>query len=409
MTQVFTMPNYHYTARDQRGNAVNGTLAAPTPEALADQLRKMGYLVTKSQELIEGVSVESLFAKLRRVGYDDLVLFNVQLSKLIQVGIPLVTALDTLMQQTENPTLRGAIGDVARKVEGGTAFSEALATQPGIFSPLFINMVRAGEVSGRLDDILKRLAVFAKRQAELRQQLMTAMTYPTVLLLVGCAAMAFLLTGIIPKFMKIFLEANVTLPLPTLILYQISQLLRQYWLLLLGVLIGVGLAVRSYVRTPVGRRQFDTALLKVPVIGDLARKAAISRVARTLETLFSSGVPVLESLAIAAETCGNTVIAGACLTAQTSVREGGSMSDPLRVSGEFTPMVVQMIVVGESSGTLDDMLREVAEHYDELIQYSLKRLTALIEPFFLIVMGGMVAFIMASVLLPLFRMINVIK
>jgi type IV pilus assembly protein PilC len=403
------MPSYQYVARDQRGNAVSGTLAAPNPEALADQLRRMGYLVTRSHELAEGASVESLFAKLRRVSYDDLVLFNVQLSKLIQVGIPLVTALDTLMKQTDNPKLRRAIGDVARKVEGGTAFSEALASHPSIFSRLFINMVRSGEVSGKLDDILRRLAAFAKRQAELRQQLKTAMTYPTVLLLVGCGAVAFLLTGIIPKFMKIFLEANVPLPLPTLILHQMSQLLRHHWLALLGALAAAGFGIRAYVRTPAGRSQFDTVLLKVPVVGDLARKAAISRVASTLETLFSSGVPILEALAIAAETCGNTVIAGACLTAQTSVREGGSMSDPLRVSGEFPPMVVQMVVVGESSGTLDHMLGEVAEHYDELIQYSLKRLTALIEPFFLIVMGGMVAFIMASVLLPLFRMINVIK
>ena len=403
------MPSYRYTARDERGNAVSGTLAAPSPEALADQLKRTGFLVTKSRELTGGLTLESLLAPLRRIGNDDLVLFNVQLAKMVQVGIPLVTSLDTLAKQTEHPKLQAVIGSVTRQIEGGKSFSEALAQHPSVFSALFINMVRAGEVSGTLDDMLRRLAIFAKRQAELREQLKTAMTYPMVLLAAGAGVATFLITGIIPKFMTIFLEAHITLPLPTQLLYQASLVLRQDGLFILGALAGAAVVLRGYLRSPPGRRAFDTRLLTLPVIGDLARKAALSRLSRTLETLFASGVPVLEALAIGADTCGNVVIADVCRTAQNSVREGRSISEPLKASREFPPMVVQMIMVGEASGTLDHMLGEVAEHYYELVRHGIKRLTTLIEPVFLVVMGGMVAFIMASILLPLFRMVNVIR
>ena len=402
------MPSYRYTARDERGNPVTGTLAAPTPEALADQLKRMGYLVTRSHELSDGLALETAVERWRRVSYDDLVMFIVQLSRMIQVGIPLVTALVTLTQQTPNAKLRSAAGDVARNVEGGESLSQALGRHPSVFSELFINMVHAGEVSGKLDQILRRLAVFTKRQAELQEQIKTALAYPAVLAVVGTGVITLLLTGIIPKFIKIFTEANVPLPLPTRLLYILSQVIRHYGLVAAGLAAMAIAALRAYARTPAGRRQMDVFVLGLPVIGDLARKSAIARLSRTLETLLSSGVPVLESLSIAERTCGNAVIADVCRTVQASVRQGGGIAEPLRLSGEFPPMVVQMIAVGESSGTVDDMLTEVGDYYDEMVRHSLKRLTTLIEPFFLIVMGGLVAFIMASVLMPLFRMVNVI-
>lgn len=403
------MPTYQYTARDERGNAVTGTLAAPNAEILADQLKRTGYLVTRSRELAGEVSVETLLERLRPVGADDFVFFSVQLAKMVQVGIPLVTALDTLTEQTSHPRLRRAVADVARAVQAGTSFSEAMGQHPGIFSRLFVNMVRAGEASGKLDDILRRMALFAKRQADLRQQLATAMTYPVILALVGIVVISFLVVGIIPRFMKIFLEAGVPLPLPTLLIYQASRLATAYGLWAAAGLAAGSVALRAWARTPMGRRRLDIWLLKLPVLGELIRRSAVAHLARTLETLFSSGVPMLESLAIAEATCGNAVFADVCRTAQNSVRQGGPLSEPLRVSRQFPPMVVQMVTVGEASGTISQMLAEIADHYDELIQHQLKRLTVLIEPFFLIVMGGLVAFIMASVLLPLFRMINVVR
>ena len=403
------MPSYRYTARDERGNAVTGTLAAPTLEALADQLKRTGYLVTQTREVAQGATVEGVLQGLQRVRYDDLVLFNVQLSKMVQVGIPLASALATLAQQTEHARLREAIGDVAKNVEAGASFSEALGRHPRIFSPLFINMIQAGEMSGKLDEVLRRLAEFSRHQASLREQVKTALTYPAVLLVVGVAVMGFLVTGIIPKFMKIFLEAGVPLPLPTAIVSHISQLVRAYWLWgLCGIALG-GWAVSGWVRTPQGRRTIDPMVLRLPVVGPLARKVALSRFARTLETLLSSGVPILESLSIVEKTCGNMVIGDVVGAVQAAVKHGGTISDPLKISREFPPMVVQMITVGEASGTLDHMLRQIADHYDELVQHGIQRVTTLIEPIFLIVMGGMVAFIMASILLPLFRMVNVVR
>ena len=402
------MPTYQYTARDERGNAVTGTLTASNAEALADQLKRMGYLVTRSRELAAAAGLDVVVQRLRGVSADDFVMFAVQLAKMVQVGIPLVTALDTLTEQADNPRLRHAVADVARSIQGGSSFSEAMTRHPRVFSRLFINMVRAGEVSGKLDDILRRMAVFTKREAELRQQLTTAMTYPVLLFVVGMAVMVFLMVGIIPRFMAIFLEAGVPLPLPTRLIHQASLLVVRYWLLGAGSLVAGGIALRAWALSPAGSRRLDTMFLRVPGFGEFVRKVVVSRMARMLETLLSSGVPILESLMIVEQTCGHAVFADVCRTAQTSVREGGSLAEPLRVSRQFPPMVVQMVTVGEASGTLSPMLAEIADHYDELVQHQLKRLLVLIEPCFLIVMGGLVAFIMASVLLPLFRMINVV-
>ena len=403
------MPSYRYLARDELGQAVSGTLAAQNPEALAEQLKRTGYLVTRTQEVREVPSVGSLVAGLQRVGYEDIVFFNVQLAKLLQVGIPLVTALRTLETQTEPRRLREAIGRVAEAVETGQAFSEALTRHPRVFSRLFISVVQAGEVSGKLDEILGRLAVFHQRQAELRQQLKTALTYPMLLLVLGVAIAIFLIMGIIPKFMTIFQEAGVPLPLPTLILHRLSVWLRGGWIWAVAGLGLLAACARGWVRTPTGRRWCDTRVLTLPVIGPLVRKVVLSQFARTLETLLSSGVPILESLAIVERTAGNVVIADAVRNIQTSVRQGGSIAEPVKVSREFPPMAIQMIAVGESSGTLDHMLKELADHYDQLVAYGLKRAMAFVEPLFLIIMGGMVAFIMASVLLPLFRLVSVIR
>ncbi len=402
------MPTYRYTARDERGHAVNGTLAASTHEALADQLKRMGYLVTQAKELPPGAAESGMEAG-GRVRYDDLALFNVQLSKMIQVGIPLVTALDTLATQTAPPRLRRAVQNVARGVEGGLGFSEALSRHGRIFSTVFINMVRAGEASGKLDEVLRRLAEFSRRQAEIRRQLQTALTYPAFLLAVGCVVAGVLVAGVIPQFMKIFIEAEVRLPLPTLLLYQVSQFVRHQWVWIIVGAVALAWGARGYLRTPSGRRQGDVLALRLPVIGPLVRDVALARFARTLETMLSSGVPILESLAIVQDACGNVVISDVVQSVQTSVREGGSLADPLRVSRDVPPMVVQMIAVGEASGTLDHMLGQIADHYDELVMHGIKRAITFVEPVFLMLMGGMVAFIMASILLPLFRMVDVVR
>lgn len=402
------MPSYRYLARDERGRAVSGLMEAGTLEALADQLKGMGYLVTKAQEVRKPANAPAILGW-GRVGPEELALFNVQLATLIHVGIPLVTALQTLQAQTESRRLRETIDRVAADVERGHAFSEALTTHPTVFSQLFINVVHAGEASGKLEDILTHLAEFHQRQVELRQQLATALTYPCLLLVLGIGIVGFLVTSIIPKFMDIFLDAGVPLPLPTLILYAISQALRHHWPWLLGAVMAMGILLRQSLRSPAGRRQADAWVLGLPVIGSLCRYAVISRVARTLETLLSSGVPILQSLSIAAGTAGNVVMADVVRDMEASVRQGGTLVEPLKHNPTIPPMAAQMIAVGESSGTVDRMLKEVADHYDRLIAYQLKRAMAVVEPLFLIIMGGLVAMIMASVLLPLFRLVNTIR
>lgn len=404
------MPNYRYTARDRRGQAVNGTLTAPSPDALADELKRMGYLVTRFTPVAEGAGAPAGLPRFtRRVRLGDMAMLNVQLAKMVQVGIPLVTALDTLARQVESPRMRELMADLARTVEAGSSYSDALSRHPGAFPSLVVNMVRAGEASGRLEEILRRLAMLGKRQAELQQQLVTALTYPITLVLFGVGVCTFLVMGIIPKFMAIFTEAGVSLPLPTLILYQVSQVMRRFWLPGLLVLAASPLAAARLLKIAPVRHVIDGALLRVPVLGDLIQKTVLCNTAHTLATLFASGVPVLESLTIAEQTCGNTVIASGVARVRANVQQGGSLADPLRQNPVFPPMFVQMVSIGEGSGALDTMLEEVGSHYDELVQHGIKRVMSLIEPALLIVMGGLVALIMASVLLPLFRMVNVIK
>jgi type IV pilus assembly protein PilC len=403
------MPTFTYQARDQRGKAVTGTMGAPTPEVLADQLKAMGFLITRAREVRPSAASTLLPTLGRGVSSDELVLFTVQLAKLIHVGIPLVSALRTLEEQTTHRRLRATIGEVTRGIESGASLSEAMGRHTVVFSPLFVSMIHAGEVSGQLDEILTRLATLGQHQARLREQLQTAMTYPVLLLVVGLLVMGFLVMGIIPKFMKIFVESGVTLPWPTLMLHQISVLLRHaWWAMLLGVLLALA-GLQRALRTPAGRRAFDTWVLRVPVAGLLARQVAITRFARTFETLAKSGVPILESLAILERTAGNVVFADVITQVKGSVSRGAGIADPLQVSGEIPPMVVQMIRVGEGSGTLDHMLGEIADHYDEMVRHGIQRTMAFVEPLFLGIMGGMVAFIMASVLLPMFKLVNVVR
>lgn len=404
------MPSYTYTARDERGQAVSGTMAAATTEALADQLKQMGYLVTGAKPAaLHTSSVTNWLARFSRIRYDEVVLFNVQLAKMVEVGIPLVTALDTLAKQTEQARLQRIITEVGKQVEGGSSFSEALARHPAAFSSLYVSMIRAGEASGKLDAVLHRLAIFGQQQAELRQQLTTALTYPCLLLVVSALVATFLIVRIIPQFMRIFLEAGVTLPLPTLLLYRLSEVLRHDWMWLLGAVVACGAALRLWARTASGRRRLDRWLLGLPVIGPLVKKVVLCRIARTLETLVSSGVPILESLSIVEQTAGNTVMGGTINAVQASVRRGGGLAEPLKSSPVFPPMAVQMIGIGEASGTLDHMLGQIAEHYELLVQHGIKRATAFVEPVLLVFMGGVAAFIMASILLPMFRLVNVVR
>ena len=403
------MPTYIYKARDTSGKLVKGIMEAIGREELVEKLHKMGFMATRVKEALPGVSVEPLFGKLKRINTEDMIIFNVQLSNMINAGISILASLDMLQKQVENRKLKNIIGDISREIESGDSFSQALSRHPATFSRLFVNMVRAGEASGKLDIVLTRFSEFAEHQEDLKQKIKGALFYPVILLCAGVAVTLFIVTFIIPQFAEIFIKTGIALPIPTLILYRIGMVIKHFWYLL-GLLVIAGfIAVRHYVKTETGRFNFDRFKLNLPLFGQLFRKSAISRFSRTLGTLVASGVPILESLGITKEVMDNEVLARVVENTRNSVEKGEKIAESLKISEEFPPATVQMISVGEETGALDVMLNKISDFYDMSIGYTIKKLTAVIEPLFLAIMGGMVGFIMVSMLLPIFDMMKILR
>ncbi len=402
------MPVFVYKARDELGKQIKGVMEAKNREALAAKLSSIGYFVTNitEQKTALKLSFGERFAKVKT---EDLILFNVQLANMIAAGLSLLTSLRTLTKQVENRKFREVIQDVYRSIEAGGTFSDSLAKHPKVFTPLMIHMIHAGEVSGTLDKVLDRLAVFAEHQADLEERIKGAMVYPIILVIVGFSVIMFLSIFLIPMFVDVFLKAGVTLPMPTKIVFIFSQIVKKYWYALIAGVIGLMAGLKYYVNTPGGRLLFDKYLLKVPVIGLLARKLAIARFARTLGTLTASGVPILECLEIVEKVVGNEIISRVIKRVREGVSEGTKLAEPLRISEEFPPDTIQMIAVGEESGSLDVMLTKIADFYDTSVNYSVKKLTTMIEPLFLILVGSAVGFLLASVFLPMFDMMKVVK
>lgn len=403
------MPTYAYKARDGVGKPVKGTMEAPTQEELVTRLQKLGYVTTGMAETLPGVPFKSLAVPFQRIKTEDLALFNIQLSNLIHAGVSLMASLETLEKQVENRKLKSVIESVTRAVESGKSFSEALAYHPGVFPGLFVNMVKAGEAGGKLDLILSRYAAFMEEQTELKQKISGALFYPCILLLAGLGVTLFIVTFIIPQFVEIFIRSGIQLPALTLVLYQIGSGIKHFWPSILLFSLALILGIRLYLGTGGGRLNFDRLALSLPLIGALVRKAAISRFARTLGMLVESGVPILQSLELVRDVIGNGVLARVVETARLAVEKGEKISESLRVSGEFPPDTVRMVAVGEETGNLDGMLAKTADFYDRSVAYTIKKLTTLIEPLLLVVMGCMVGFMMASLLLPMFDMMKILR
>jgi type IV pilus assembly protein PilC len=374
---------------------------------VVEQLRKKRILVTSVRAKGGGFKLPKIGGS--GISTKDLAIFTRQFATMISAGLPLVQCLDILAKQASKPSFGRIIGDVTHEVESGSTLSDSLGKHKDVFDDLFRNMVAAGEAGGVLDEILMRLANYIEKADALKRKIQSAMVYPAVVLSVALGATAFMLIFIIPTFAKMFTDFGGELPLPTKIVLMMSNFLQGFWWVL--VLVGVGIVViyNRYYATEGGKRVVDGVMLKIPVLGDVLLKGAVARFTRTLGTLIASGVPILGGLEITARTAGNKVIAEAIMTARASIREGETVAAPLKTSGVFPPMVVQMISVGEQTGALDEMLTKIAVFYEAEVDTAVDTLTSIIEPVMIVVMGGIVGGMVIAMYLPMFKLISVVS
>lgn len=403
------MPIFQYKARDRQGVVLTGTIDTASREAAADHLGALGYIPVRIEEKREGVLTEDQFLRFQRIRPEDLIMFSRQLATLVNAGIPFLTCMDTLAAQTTNKRLRGILIQVRKDVEGGSAFSDALAKHPKVFSDLYVGMIRAGEAAGVLDEILNRLAMLSEHEAETRQRVKAAVRYPIIVVVAICLAFAILVTFVIPVFAKMFAQFKMELPLPTRVLIGINTIVQNYGYLLLGAIVAAILGLRAYIKTERGASRWDNLKISFPILGVLFVKIAMSRFARIFATLYRSGLPMLQALDIVSGAVGNRIIMRAVERVRESAREGRGLADPMRASGVFPPLVVQMVATGEESGNLDEMLTRVSEYYDKEVEYSIRNLSTTIEPILLLVIGGMVLFLALAIFLPWWDMTKIAR
>ncbi|MBX6363079.1 MAG: type II secretion system F family protein [Gemmatimonadetes bacterium] len=399
------MPTFIYSARNPNGEIQTGELDVASRDDVVGTLRRQRLTPIKIEEKKaagRGITLGS------GVGTRDVVIFTRQFATMINSGLPLVQSLDILAKQTENKVLRATIQQVLYDVEAGQTLADAMRGHKKIFSELYVNMVAAGEAGGILDTILLRLATFLEKADALRRKIKGAMIYPGVITSVAVGAVAILLIFVIPTFQTMFDSAGVPLPGPTQFVIALSKILKSYWWACILAIAGTVFFVRSYYKTPAGHLAIDGLLLKVPILGPLLRKSAVARFTRTLGTLVSSGVSILDGLEITAKTAGNRVLHDAIMASRASIAGGETIAEPLRASGVFPPMVIQMINVGEQTGGLDEMLGKIADFYDDEVDTAVEALLSAMEPIMIVVLGVVVGGMIVAMYLPIFDMINTV-
>jgi len=400
------MPMFEYTARAQNGQIQKGQLDVSTKDDVGAYLRKNRLILVSVREAPKQIKF-SMGGP--RVKTRDIVIFTRQFATMINAGLPLVQSLNILAAQTENKTLAEVTRAVVYDVESGNTLADAFSKHPKAFSGLYVNMVAAGEAGGILDTILLRLATFLEKNDALVRKVKGAMIYPGVIISVAAIAICILLIFVIPTFQTMFASANLELPLPTRVVIAMSDALISYWWVILGAFAGAFFGIRSYYATAAGRLQIDTLLLKTPVLGDVIRKSAVSRFTRTLGTLVSSGVSILEGLEITAKTAGNQVVHNAVMESRQSIAGGETIAAPLEKSKVFPPMVISMIAVGEQTGGLDEMLSKIADFYDEEVDVAVSALLSLMEPAMIVCLGVIVGGMVIAMYLPIFDMMNAVQ
>ena len=404
------MAKFSYMAIDpSTGRTVRGTIESDNQVNVLAKLHEQKLHVVGINEHRKSSSFANISIGPKRVKLVDLVIFSRQFATMINAGVSIVKCLDILQSQTKSEVLKSVIGQAMNDVKGGLSLTDAFAKNTSVFSKLYINMLRAAELGGILDEILERIAGFLENDMEIRTKIKSAMMYPIIVLIFSQLMLVALFTFVLPKFKDIFSAMDVQMPIYTKVLFDMSDILKAYWYIPTILLIGGIAFVKYWGNTTQGRYRIDYIKLKVPVVGDIIQKMAIGRFARTFGTLVSSGVPMMRALEIVGETAGNSVIAKAVEKARDSVREGQKISAPLEATGFFPSMVTHMIDVGEETGRLSDMLVKVSEFYEREVDAAVKGLTSLIEPLLIVVMGLIVGFIAVCVMGPIFTLVSSIN
>jgi type IV pilus assembly protein PilC len=401
------MANFKWTGKSRQGTMQKGVVAAKNKEEVIALLRKQNVLVTSVQQAPMDIKI-SIPGLGGRVKDKDIAVFTRQFATMIDAGLPLVQCLDILSTQSENKSLASTLRDVRQDVESGATFTDALKKHPKVFNDLYVNMVAAGEVGGILDTILNRLAGYIEKAMKLKSKVKSALVYPAVIVSVAIIVVTVLLVWVIPVFAKMFTDMGGTLPLPTRIVIGTSNAIRDNMFIALGILIAAIVGLRYFYKSEKGRRIIDSLLLKFPILGSLIRKVAVAKFTRTLSTLISSGVPILDGLEIVSRTAGNKIVEEALLNTRRSISEGKTIADPLGKSNVFPPMVVQMISVGEATGALDAMLSKIADFYDDEVDNAVAALTSMLEPMLMVFLGVVVGFIVIAMYLPIFQMATLV-
>jgi type IV pilus assembly protein PilC len=403
------MPTFAYQVKNQQGKDLTGQRDAIDVNVLIQELKDQGFLIIKVQETKTRAVARKGGGGRKKIKLDDLLVFSRQMATMVDAGIPLVQTLDILSEQTENPSFRKIIQAIKGDVESGKNFSDGLEIHRRVFSPLFISMVRAGETSGTLDEILDRLATYLEKMSNLQKKIKSAMIYPCVVFGIAITITTLMLVFIIPKFAEIFESLDAKLPAPTQILIDVSNAVRRNFLLVVGCSVALFFLFRAAIQSPGGRVWWDRFKLRMPVFGALFLKSAISKFSRTLSTLVKSGVPILTALEIVGTTAGNRVIELALTDVKNSIREGEGIAGPLEKKKVFPPMVVRMVAVGEETGELEEMLVKISDFYDAQVDATVDGLSSLLEPLIIAFLGVVIGGIVIAMFLPIFNLSQAIK
>ena len=406
------MANYVYSAINEMGKTITDSIEAESEEIVNSMLAARNLIPVRIvRQDKSGFSLSSL-SSLRfgaSVKTKDLILFTKQFRSMIQAGVPIIRLMQVLVSQTQDKTLKKVATEISQDIKGGMTLYAAMKKHPSVFSPLYLSMINAGEISGSVPEILERLIDIVEHEAKIKKDIKSALQYPIIVVIALVIAFVVLLTFVIPKFVAIFAKAGIALPLPTKIAMIMYQGLANYWHILLGGIIALVVFLRYYIKTPAGRYTFDTFLLKMPLFGSLFQKAAMSRFAAIFAIMQASGVPVMRTMEVVSDTIGNTAISREFDNVRDKIQEGQGISGPLRSAKHFTPMVVDMVAIGEESGNIEEMMRQVSLHYDDEVQYAVKGLADSIGPILMVGLAAVVGFFALAIFMPMWDLTKMVK